>query len=88
MHETLNDIDPKMVVWMPAHLRKGQAGTNERGDGFLVMELDFKANDAADIPAKRLVDEHRVPLLIRAQIKDHDCIVTLNAKGHPITSNS
>jgi len=79
MHEALSDTDPKMVVWMPAHLRKGQAGTKVTGDGFLVAELDIEANDAADILAKRSVDEHRVPLLIRTQVKDHEHLVTLNA---------
>ena len=79
MHVALDDVPKQAVIWMPAHLKPGACGSAIRGEGFLVEEGDVIANDAADKLAKAAVEEHRVPIIIRNAIKEHDELVTDNA---------
>ena len=44
------------------------------------LEIDVEANDAADRLAKRAVEKHRVPHMIRQEIREHDELVLDNAK--------
>ena len=79
MHHALSDVPPEAVIWMPSHVKPGGCGTITRGDGFLLTEIDVAANAEADRLAKRAVEEHRVPLLVRRQIKEHDELTARNA---------
>ena len=79
MHVALDGTPPEAVIWMPSHVKAGGCGTIIRGDGFLLKEIDVAANAEADKLAKRAVEEHRVPLLVRSEIKEHDDLTTLNA---------
>ena len=79
LHQFLEEVPPASVVWMPSHCKKGQAGEITRGDGFLLTERDIELNDLADTYAKRAVDEHRVPMRKRNEIKAHDEATKLNA---------
>ena len=80
MHLALDDVPKESVIWMSAHLRPGACGTAVRGDGPLVQEIDVGANAEADRYAKLALLEHRVPAAIRKQLKEHDELVTANAK--------
>ena len=58
----LDDTPPDNIDWMPAHSTKEQVGTVMRGDGKLMTEVDRRANEQADILAKRGASLHRVPI--------------------------
>ena len=79
MHGALDGTPPDAVIWMPSHVKPGGCGSIIRGDGFLLTEIDVRANAEADTLAKRAVEQHRVPLLIRQQVKDYDELTTQNA---------
>ena len=58
----LDDCDPMVVCWMPAHLVVADLAEEEaiKSDGTRISELDLKMNDDADTNAKRGVEHHRV----------------------------
>lgn len=76
----LDDVPKESVIWMPPHLKPGTCGKAIRGDGFLVEEIDVEANDVADKLAKRAVEKHRAPKMIRNQISKQGELVTASAK--------
>ena len=78
-HAALEGVPPEDIIWIPSNVKEGGCGSVLRADGFLLTEQDRKANAAADILAKRSVELHRVPLLIRRQIAEHDQLAANNA---------
>ena len=59
----LQDVDPELIGWMPAHLTKADIllATATKSNGTLVTEVDRWANDVADLLAKQGVEHHKVP---------------------------
>ncbi len=64
-----NEDDRMLVEWMPSHLSAATASQRRKSDGTMVTEMDRKANQLADVLAKRGAATHRVPAAIRHQWK-------------------
>ena len=79
MHDALDDTPSQAMIWMPSHATEADLGTICRGDGFLLTLQDLDGNDAADRLAKRAVNFHRVPFMVRKAIEAHDQLTTDNA---------
>ena len=54
---------------MPAHQLKGAANVRMKSNGEPLTQIDIDANAAADILAKRGVEDHRVPFRVRGEWK-------------------
>ena len=59
--EALGDDGPKVVGWMPAHLKLEEVGVARKSDGSVVTKTVVVANGLADRFAKEGVEFHRVP---------------------------
>ena len=68
----LDDTPTESLVWMPAHTSLADVGRAVLSNGSLLTVIDRTMNDRADCLAKRAVEAHRVPRLIRQQIKAED----------------
>ena len=60
---TLDDCDPEVIGWMPAHLVEADLHLEDtkKSDGSRVTRVDLEMNNLADELAKEGVEIHRVP---------------------------
>ena len=60
-----DDLPFEKIVWMPAHQGKKAIGKRTKSDGTYLTAEDVEFNDYADRYAKRGVEDHRVPVMVR-----------------------
>ena len=65
----LDDTRLEKLIWMPAHQTMAAVGVRAKGNNEFLIALDLETNDLADRLAKRGVEDHRVPFLIRDKWK-------------------
>ena len=64
-----DDTPADCIIWMPAHQHPEAAGNKGKSNNELLTLLDIESNDEADKPAKRGVEDHRVPYMVRQEWK-------------------
>ena len=67
-HEQVN------LAWMPAHTGDADVGVARLSNGEILTKRDRLANDAADHPAKRGAQMHRVPKEVRKRVKNFELL--------------
>ncbi len=70
LFSSIDDVPPRMFVWMPAHCGLDEIGRAVLGDGSLLTAVDRVTNELADTYAKQAVELHRVPVAVRKRVTD------------------
>ena len=80
MFAALEGVPPEAMVWMPAHTSEDDIGIALLGDGSRLSKVDRDSNAETDRLAKEAVKEHRVPKVIRDQLKRQDALTEATAR--------
>lgn len=78
--DALDGVPPQAMVCMPAHTSKDAIGVAFLGNGSRLSKIDRDSNNEADGLAKAAVAAHRVPKVIRKQLKQHDDLTEATAR--------
>ena len=65
LFNAIDDLPLERIIWMPAHQAARAIGSKVKSGGTYLTAKDVKWNDVADKLAKRVVEDHRVPHMVR-----------------------